>query len=88
MAIFDGNKMSKEELEAVNGGYRHWVRYEGWEMIDDKTGEKIGDCYYDSWNAEDVARDLGISVYAITDAELADLRKKGKQPDRYKGITW
>ena len=42
----------------------------------------------DSWNAEDVARDLGISVYAITDAKLADLCKRGKQSDRLKGITW
>ena len=94
MAIFkkelnesEMKQLKTDDLEAVSGGYIHKVRYEGWEIIDDKTGAVL-DEHVTTEKSKDRAIELGQSYYQISHDELNDLRKKGKQPERLKGITW
>ena len=87
--LIEENKLEPEKLEDVNGGFRHWVRYEGWEIIDDETGERVGDRYWGNSSANTEAiRKLGLSITEISDEELEALRTKGIKPYRENGYRY
>ena len=69
------NKLKPEELEAINGGYLHWERGLGYEIIDDINGKKIDGYYSGLEYAQSMARDAGVSTKEITDDQLNLLRK-------------
>ena len=78
MAIFDGNKMSKEELKEVAGGYivdagAMWKMR--WYVVDDK-GNRV-DLFHDRWDAENRCRELGLSTEQISYEQWERLKKTG-----------
>ena len=79
MAIFDGNKLSEEELKEVQGGYlldRGPTMLMRWYVIDNE-GNRV-DLFHDKWDAEQRCRELGLSTDLITSEQWDRLQKTGK----------
>ena len=67
-------ELPDELLEAVSGGYIHYdERSDLWSVIRDSDGKEL-DWYYFRDDAEDAARNLGVSHEEISDGKLSELR--------------
>ena len=73
------NKLSEEQLEAVNGGYVLWIMWGTWEVINDTTGdvmERVEGLYED---AASRAEALGQSPEKVDWAKVQSLRDYVKE---------
>ena len=78
MAIFDGNKLTSEELKEVIGGYIYTPDAGGYFVINDKTGDPMGEFTLLKGKAIAQAEYYGQSTEMITYDQLFEL-KHGKK---------
>ena len=81
MAIFkkelnesEMKQLKTDDLDAVNGGYLHWERGMGYELIDDNTGEVVDKYFRNMQTASYFAEKAGVSTIEISDDQLAALQ--------------
>ena len=87
MAIFkkelnesEMKQLKTDDLDAVNGGYLHWERGMGYELIDDKTGEVIDKYFRNMQTASYYAEKAGVSTIELTDAQYKAMCIGSKTP--------
>jgi hypothetical protein len=68
------NKITDEELNAVNGGYLYFNDNFEWEVID-KDGYTVKRGMWHKEQAEEAAREYGLSTRVITYNQLRDIRE-------------
>ena len=70
------NKLSKEDLEAIDGGYVYNENFVYYAIINDETGGTLGRGYRKN-AAEERAQELGVSTTEISWEQLQRLRETG-----------